>query len=70
MTTAIIGVGKIGSPLARNLVGGGERVVLAARDKSHADSLANELGEMATSATIEDAVANADAVVFAVAFCL
>jgi predicted dinucleotide-binding enzyme len=32
MTTAIIGVGQIGSGLARDLVRGGERVVLAARD--------------------------------------
>src|SRR6266536_1520042 len=35
MTTAIIGVGQIGGGLARDLVGGGERVVLAARDQSH-----------------------------------
>ncbi len=39
MTTAIIGVGQIGSGLARDLVRGGERVVLAARDQSHADAL-------------------------------
>ena len=34
MTTAIIGVGQIGKPLAEHLVAGGERVVLAARDPS------------------------------------
>ncbi len=44
MTTAVIGVGNIGSRVARNLVTGSERVVLAARDQSSADSLAGELG--------------------------
>ena len=34
MTTAIIGVGQIGKPLAEHLVAGGEPVVLAARDPS------------------------------------
>jgi glutamyl-tRNA reductase len=45
MTTAIIGVGKIGSALARHLVGGGERLVLAARNESHAAALANDLDQ-------------------------
>jgi 8-hydroxy-5-deazaflavin:NADPH oxidoreductase len=45
MTTAIIGVGKIGSGLARDLVRGGERVVLAARDESQAEALADEFGD-------------------------
>lgn len=66
MTTAIIGVGNIGSRAARNLVQGGERVVLAARDQSGADSLAAELGPLATSASVADAVSAADAVLFAV----
>jgi 8-hydroxy-5-deazaflavin:NADPH oxidoreductase len=66
MTTAIIGVGNIGSRVARNLVRGGERVVLAARDQSSADTLARELGELASSATVADAVSKADTVVLAV----
>lgn len=66
MTTAIIGLGNIGSRAARNLVQGGERVVLAARDQSAADSLAAELGPLATSASVADAVSAADAVLFAV----
>ena len=41
LTTAIIGVGNIGSPLARHLVGGGESVVLAAKDESRAQALAD-----------------------------
>src|SRR4051812_18529130 len=68
MSTAIIGVGRIGSALARDLVGGGERVVLAARDESHARELADELGESATAAPVEEAIAGADVVVLAVWF--
>ena len=66
MTTAIIGVGNIGSALARHLVGGGEPVVLAAKDESRAEALADELGPLARAASVEDAIAGADAVVFAV----
>jgi predicted dinucleotide-binding enzyme len=66
LTTAIIGVGNIGSPLARHLVAGGEPVVLAARDEVRAEALATELGPLARAASAEDAIANADAVVFAV----
>lgn len=66
MPTAIIGIGNIGSRVARNLVNGGEQVVLAARDQSGADSLAAELGALASSASVVDAVSQADAVLFAV----
>jgi predicted dinucleotide-binding enzyme len=66
MTTAIIGVGNIGSPLARHLVGGGESVVLAAKDQSRAEALAHELGPLARAAPVDDAIAGADVVVFAV----
>jgi predicted dinucleotide-binding enzyme len=66
MTTAVIGVGNLGSRVARNLVNGGERVVLAAGDQSSADTLAGELGELTSSETPADAVSNADTVVLAV----
>jgi len=66
LTTAIIGIGNIGSPLARHLVGGREPVVLAAEDESRAQALADELGQQARAASVEDAIAEADAVVFAV----
>jgi predicted dinucleotide-binding enzyme len=66
MTTAIIGVGRIGGTVARNLVQGGERVVLAAKDDEHAANLASELGDRARSASVGDAIADADAVVLAV----
>jgi predicted dinucleotide-binding enzyme len=66
MTTAIIGTGNIGGTLARQLVGRGESVVLAAKEEANAASLARELGELARAASVEDAIAEADAVVFAV----
>jgi predicted dinucleotide-binding enzyme len=68
MTTAIMGVGKIGTMVAHNLVQGGERVILANRDKSKADKLAVELGDLASSAEVADAIAQSDVVVLAVYF--
>ncbi len=64
-TTAIVGVGNIGGALARHLVAGGEPVVLAAKDESRAEALADELGPLARAASVEGAVAGADAIVFA-----
>ena len=68
MTTAIIGVGHIGGPLARHLVTGGEPVVLAAKQDSRAEALAHELGPLARAASVQDAIGGADVVVFAVLF--
>jgi predicted dinucleotide-binding enzyme len=65
MTTAIMGVGTIGTIVARNLVRGGERVILANRDKSKADKLAAELGDLASSAEVGDAISKSDVVVLA-----
>src|SRR5947208_6452308 len=66
MATAIVGIGNIGGTLARNLVRGGEPVVLAAKDEANAAALAQELGDLARAASVEEAIAEADAVVFAV----
>jgi predicted dinucleotide-binding enzyme len=66
MTTAVIGVGNIGGAIARHLVRGGEPVVLAAKDRSRAEALAQDLGGSARAAEVDDAIASADAVVFAV----
>jgi len=66
MTTAIIGVGNLGRTVARHLVGGGEPVVLAAKDESHAEALAQELEPLARSNSVDYAIATADVVVFAV----
>ena len=65
MTTAIIGVGHLGSALARHLVAGGEQVVLAAADEAHARALSDELGPNASAASVEDATVGADVVVLA-----
>ena len=65
MTTAIIGVGNLGSTVARHLVAGDEVVVLAAADEEHARALADELGPSASAASVEEAIAGADAVVLA-----
>ena len=66
MATAIIGIGNIGAALARDLVRGGEPVVLAAKHETNAAALAQELGDLARSASVEEAIAGADPVVFAV----
>jgi len=65
VTTAIIGVGNLGSALAPHLVAGGERVVLASADEAHAKARADELGPNASAASVEDAIAGADGVVLA-----
>jgi predicted dinucleotide-binding enzyme len=65
MTTAIIGVGNLGGTVARHLVGGGESVVLAAKDEAHAKALADELGANTSAASVEDAIASAEVVVLA-----
>jgi len=66
LATAIIGVGNLGSAVARHLVAGDEPVVLAAADETHARALADELGPNASAASVEDAIAGADAVVLAI----
>jgi hypothetical protein len=53
MTTAIIGIGNIGGGLARDLVRGGEPVVLAAEHEAKATALAQELGRLARAASVE-----------------
>jgi predicted dinucleotide-binding enzyme len=65
LATAIIGVGNLGSTVARHLVAADEPVVLAAVDQAHAKALADELGPDASAASVEDAIAGADTVVLA-----
>lgn len=65
MTTAIIGLGNMGSGLARRLAGK-EKLVLAARNEAAAAALAAELG--AESAPISSAIAGADIVVVALPY--
>ena len=66
MSTAIIGVGNIGKTVADELVAGGEQVVLAAAEPP--ETLAGQLGDLASAATVSEAINAADAVVFAVWF--
>jgi 8-hydroxy-5-deazaflavin:NADPH oxidoreductase len=68
MNVAIVGTGNIGSRLARDLVTGGENVIVAGNDVGAAQALAKNLGPRAKGATIADAIREADAVVFAVWF--
>lgn len=66
MTTAIVGVGNIGSALARHLTAGGEPVVLAGKSQTRARQLADDLGPLARADSVPDAIAAADTVVLAV----
>jgi 8-hydroxy-5-deazaflavin:NADPH oxidoreductase len=65
LTTAIIGVGNIGTAVARHLVSSGESVVVAARDAAHPDALATRLGSRARAASVEEAITAAEVVVLA-----
>lgn len=66
MTTAIIGTGNIGSRLAADLIAGGVDVLLAGNDLAVTRSLAEKLGERATAVTVDQAIEQADALIFAV----
>ena len=66
MTTALIGAGTIAGTLARHLVRGGETVVLATKHEANAAAVAQELGEPACVASVEEVIAEADVVVLAV----
>ena len=68
MPTAIIGTGVLGSQVARSLASGGEPIIVAAKNQEAAASLAASLGTLASTATVENAIASCDAVVFALWF--
>lgn len=68
MSTAIIGVGKIGGTVATHLTAAGERVVLAAQSEASAEQLARKLGDQALAVGVVDAIEQAEAVIFAVWF--
>lgn len=65
---AIIGLGNIGKAVAENLVKGNRPVVLASRKLEDATALAQQLGTLATSAEVLDAIKEADIIVLAVWF--
>jgi 8-hydroxy-5-deazaflavin:NADPH oxidoreductase len=68
MNTAIIGMGNIGSRLAKNLVAGGEKVIIADKTLAKAQKIASELGRSATATTVGRAIGEADIVILAVYF--
>ena len=66
MRTAVIGLGNIGSRVAKILVDGHESVIVADRSSDKATALAKDLGDRATAMTIAEAVTAGDVVVLAV----
>lgn len=68
MPTAIIGTGLLGSQVARNLVAGGEAIVIASKSPDAAAALAASLGTLASAATVESAIASCDALIPALWF--
>jgi 8-hydroxy-5-deazaflavin:NADPH oxidoreductase len=68
MKTAVIGLGNIGSRLAKDLTTGGEKVILADRTLAKAEKLAGELGSTATVMPVADALGTADVVILAIPF--
>ncbi|MFJ6654836.1 NADPH-dependent F420 reductase [Streptomyces sp. NPDC091377] len=68
MTTAIIGMGDIGSRLAANLARGGEPLLLASRKTDDARQVADRIGAGARAVSPEEALAEAEVIVLAVWF--
>jgi predicted dinucleotide-binding enzyme len=68
MYTAIIGLGNIGSGLAKNLAAGGENIILADKTLAKAETMADELGSQASAMSISDAIDKADVIILAIYF--
>jgi len=68
MKTAIVGLGNIGARIAKNLVVGGESIIVAARDLAKAKAFARSLGGETEAMSIEDAVRTADVVILGLWF--
>lgn len=67
-TVAVIGLGNIGKAIATNLVKGNHSVILASRDKEKTKSLAEQLGNLATTKEIADAIKEAEVIIPAIYF--
>ncbi len=67
-TVAVIGLGNIGKAIAKNLVRGNHSVILASRDIEKTKELAGQLGILATSKEISDAIKEADVIIPAIYF--
>jgi predicted dinucleotide-binding enzyme len=68
MSTAIIGLGNIGTRVAKNLTAGGENIIVADKTLAKAETLAGELGSKAEAMPVADAIDKADVVIFAIYF--
>jgi len=68
MTTAIIGIGNIGTRVVTNLVRGGEKVIAADRTLDRAEQLASELGSNVTVMPVAQAIQQADVIILAIYF--
>ena len=66
MSTVIVGLGNIGSRLAKNLTTGGEKIIVAERTLEKADRFAKELGGNAQAMSVPDAVKESDVVILAI----
>ena len=68
MNVAIIGLGNIGSTLARNLVAGGQSVIVTDNTSAKAEKIADELGGKAEFLAVSDAIIAADVIILAIYF--
>jgi len=68
MDVAIIGLGNIGSRVARSLTAGGQKVIAADHTQAKAETLARELDGNAESMPVAEAIRKADVVILAVYF--
>ena len=65
---AIIGLGNIGKAIATNLTKGNHPVILASRDNEKTKALAGQLGVLATTKEIADAIRGAEVIIPAIYF--
>src|ERR1700760_100837 len=68
MKTAVIGLGNIGARIAKNLVVGGQSIIVAARDLKKAKAFANTLRGETEALPIADALKTADVVILGLWF--
>lgn len=67
-TVAVIGLGNIGKAIAINLVKGNQSVILASRDTEKTKTFSQQLGNLATTREIADAIREADVIIPAIYF--
>jgi predicted dinucleotide-binding enzyme len=68
MSTAVIGLGNIGTGVARNLTAGGENVIVADKTPAKAATLAAALGGKAQAMPVLAAIGKSEVVILAVYF--